>query len=90
MFCCPPTHAPRTLPYLGLWKLAPTRPRLDVMQAAHRVVAAAALRRGTGARGLRSLLDSLLRDALYHVCTLNLLTSRNSCIEYNTHFHCTF
>ena len=37
------------------------------MQAAHRVVAAAALRRGTGARGLRSLLDSLLRDALYHV-----------------------
>ena len=38
-----------------------------VLQAAHRVVAAAALRRGTGARGLRSLLDSLLRDALYHV-----------------------
>ena len=37
------------------------------LQAAHRVVAAAALRRGTGARGLRSLLDSLLRDALYHV-----------------------
>ncbi len=38
-----------------------------MLQAAHRVVAAAALRRGTGARGLRSLLDSLLRDALYHV-----------------------
>ena len=36
-------------------------------EGAHRVVAGLARRRGTGARGLRSLLDILLRDALYHV-----------------------
>ena len=43
-------------------------------EAAHRTIAAAALRRGTGARGLRSLLDNLLRDALYHVRVALLVT----------------
>ena len=36
-------------------------------EGAHRVVASAARKRGTGARGLRSLLDILLRDALFQV-----------------------
>ena len=36
-------------------------------EGAHHVVAAAARRRGTGARSLRSLLDILLCDALFHV-----------------------
>ena len=36
-------------------------------EGAHRVVASAARKRGTGVRGLRSLLDILLRDALFQV-----------------------
>lgn len=40
---------------------------LDVTPAAMQAIAAEARKRGTGARGLRSLMEKLLTDAMYRV-----------------------
>ena len=56
---------------------------LHTTEAALHAIAGRARKRGTGARGLRSLLESLLRDAMFEVCMekVDPVTSSAACIR---------
>ena len=57
-----------------------SRARMHITQPAKRAIAQAARERGTGARGLRSIMENLLQPVMYDVSMLPvLLSSSRAC-----------
>lgn len=53
--------------YISIWLLFPSQVKLHFAKDALRLIARKAMAKNTGARGLRSLLESILMEAMYEV-----------------------